>query len=309
MNQSPQFEPIEEGNPRRRPALLPPFVRFLIAAVWTAVVFWGSGFVYALFPGHDLLPGLLFRVIACSLTAGGFLFFLRVLDGNQLPPPVALGFPLDRTAGRQFTVGLALGALFISGDAALIAAFGSLRLHLHLTPATMLRAFAVTVLLLFGAVLEELSFRGYPFQMLIEAFGAFWAVVFLSALFGAVHLGNPDAQGLLSWGFFNTLAVGLLFAIARVRTASLWFSTGLHFGWNLFQGAVFGLPVSGLHEFSTVVTATVHGSRALTGGDYGPEGSAICAIVLVIAFPLLWAVTTSQNIRHQPPGLSGTTGI
>ena len=80
------------------------------------------------------------------------------------------------------------------------------------------------------------SFRGYPFQKLTEACGAFWAVVVLSALFGAVHLGNPDAGGWLSWGFFNTLAVGVLFALARIRSGSLWFSFGLHFGWNLFQG-------------------------------------------------------------------------
>ncbi len=156
----------------------------------------------------------------------------------------------------------------------------------------LLRAAAVAVLLFFGALLEELSFRGYPFQKLTEAFGAFWAVVFLSALFGAVHLGNPDAQGFLSWGFFNTLGVGLLFALARIRTGSLWFSVGLHFGWNLFQGAVFGLPVSGLRDFSTVVSATVHGSAALTGGGYGPEASATCTIVLVVALPLLVVLTS-----------------
>ncbi len=144
-----------------------------------------------------------------------------------------------------------LGGVLIAADVAFIAGFGSLRFHLHLGRHMLLRAVAVTVLLFFGALLEELSFRGYPFQKLTEAFGAFWAVVFLSALFGAVHLGNPDAQGFLSWGFFNTLAVGLLFALARIRTGSLWFSVGLHFGWNLFQGAVFGLPVSGLHDFST----------------------------------------------------------
>jgi membrane protease YdiL (CAAX protease family) len=304
-----QFEPLGAGKPYRMPTPLPPFVRFMVAAVWTIAVFWGSGFVYALFPERNLIPGLLFRLIACVLTAAGFTFFLRILDYNQLPLPAALGLPCDLTAGRQFTSGFALGGLLITADVAFILWFGSLRWHLHLTAHMLLHAAAVAVLLFFGALLEELSFRGYPFQKLTEAFGAFWAVVFLSALFGAVHLGNPDAQGFLSFGFFNTLAVGLLFALARIRTGSLWFSVGLHFGWNLFQGAVFGLPVSGLHEFSTLVTATVHGSQALTGGAYGPEASATCTIVLVIALPLLTVVTASRNIQHPPPSLRAASSI
>jgi membrane protease YdiL (CAAX protease family) len=309
MSEVHPIEPFRAGKPYEMPTLLPPFVRFLIAAIWTAGVFWGSGFVYAIFPDRNLVPGLLFRLIACVLTAAGFAFFLRVLDYNHWPLPAALGLPFDSVASRQFSVGLALGGLLIAADVAFIAGFGSLRFHLHLGRHMLLRAAAVGVLLFFGALLEELSFRGYPFQKLTEAFGAFWAVVFLSALFGAVHLGNPDAQGFLSWGFFNTLGVGLLFALARIRTGSLWFSVGLHFGWNLFQGAVFGLPVSGLRDFSTVVTATVHGSEALTGGAYGPEASATCAIVLVIALPLLVMLTSSPNIQHRPLGLSATSGI
>jgi hypothetical protein len=109
----------------------------------------------------------------------------------------------------------------------------------------------------------------------------------------------------LSWGFFNTLAVGVLFALVRIRSGSLWFSFGLHFGWNLFQGAVFGLPVSGLREFSTVVTATVHGSLALTGGGYGPEASATCSTVLVVGLPLVWWLTARRKKERSVPIVAG----
>jgi membrane protease YdiL (CAAX protease family) len=309
MSDARQLEMFEAGKHYRAPTLLPPLVRFMVSGVWVAAVFWGSGFVYALFPGRNLLPGLLFRLVACVLTGGGFIFFIRVLDYNSLPLPLALGLPCDRIAGRQWGTGVVLGGMLITADVLCIGWFGSLRFHFHLTRHVLVRAAVVVLLLLFGALLEELSFRGYPFQKLTEALGAFWAVIALSALFGAVHLWNPDSQGWLSWGFFNTLAVGVLFALARIRSGSLWFSCGLHFGWNLFQGAVFGLPVSGLGEFSTVVTARAQGPAALTGGAYGPEGSAICAIVLVMAFPLLWLLTGSQNIQHRRPGSSAASGI
>jgi uncharacterized protein len=294
MTAEAQSEAGGGGDLYRAPVPIPALARFVIAALWTAGVFWASGFVYALFPGHNLIPDLLFRVVACVLTAGGYVVFLRVLDYNGSPVAVALALPLNGAARRQFSTGLALGGLLIAGDVGAIACFGSLQFHLHLSRAMVLRAAGVGALLLFGALLEELSFRGYPFQKLAESCGAFWAVVALSALFGAVHLGNPDAGGWLSWGFFNTLAVGVLFALARIRSGSLWFSFGLHFGWNLFQGAVFGLPVSGLNEFSTLVTANAHGPLALTGGDYGPEASAACSIVLVVAVPLVWWLTARR---------------
>lgn len=298
-----------DGRVYPAPAPLPPFVRFLIAAFWTAAVFWASGFVYAIFPERNLLPGVLFRLVGCLLTGAGFVFFLRVLDGNFAPSSVALGLPLDLTAARQWVVGFALGGLFICADVLGIALFGSLRLHVHVTHGLVLRSGAVAVLLVSGALMEELSFRGYPFQKLTETFGAFGAVIALSALFGAVHLHNPEAQGWLSWSFFNTLAVGVLFALARIRTGSLWFPFGLHFGWNLFQGAVFGLPVSGLREFSTVVTANVRGSAALTGGGYGPEASATCSIVLVVALPVIWIFTSTRKIQHRPPAHDPASSI
>jgi membrane protease YdiL (CAAX protease family) len=298
MTDAPIGGPLGREYPA--PAPLPSFVRFLIAAFWSAAVFWGSGFVYLLFPERNLLPGVLFRLVGCVLTAAGFAFFLRVLDGNFAPPSVALGLPLDSTAGRQWVVGFALGGLFIGTDALCIAAFGSLRLHLHLSGPLLLRSGAVAVLLLAGALMEELSFRGYPFQKLTETFGAFGAVIVLAALFGAVHLHNPEAQGWLSWSFFNTLAVGIVFALARIRTGSLWFPFGLHFGWNFFQGAVFGLPVSGLTEFSSLITSTARGPVTLTGGGYGPEASATCSMVLAAALPLVWVFTSTRKIQHHP---------
>jgi hypothetical protein len=113
----------------------------------------------------------------------------------------------------------------------------------------------------------------------------------------------------MSWAFLNTLVVGLLFALARIRTGSLWFSFGLHFGWNLFQGAVFGLPVSGISNFTSIVSAKAHGSPALTGGAYGPEASATCSIVLVVALPLLWWLTAPRNNQRQTPNLESSIGI
>lgn len=278
---------------------LPALVRFIISALWCLAAFWLASFVYAFFPHRALVPGLLYRLLACLLVLAGFVFFLRVLDLNFRPLTAALSFPFDRTAGRQLSTGFAAGALLITADALVIALGGSLHFHLHLTPHMLVRALGVLLLLFCGALLEELSFRGYPFQKLTEAVGAVWAVVFLGILFSALHLGNPNSEGFLSWGFFNTLAIGLILALIRIRTGSLWFCFGLHYGWNLFQGLVLGLPVSGLREFAALITTGVAGPRSLTGGDYGPEASATCAIILVLSVPFLWRLTGKRSLQHR----------
>jgi hypothetical protein len=108
-----------------------------------------------------------------------------------------------------------------------------------------------------------------------------------SALFAAAHLGNPNAGGVLSWAFFNTIAIGVLLAVAYLRTRTLWFPFGIHFGWNFALGFVFGLPVSGLSDFSVLVHGSIRGRRWLTGGAYGLENSGAAAILLALSLLLV----------------------
>lgn len=283
-------------------ALVPAGVRFLIAGLWAFLVFRGSGIVYDLLPTHNLIPGVVYGILGCTLLGAGFFFFVRVLDGREMPPLLSISLPLDRTALRQWIAGLVLGAGLIVANVAAIALFGQLRLHLHLNRAAVLRALLGAAMMLGGALMEEIAFRGYPLQKLAECLGTLWAVLVLSALFGAVHLANPASQGWKSWGFFNTLAVGILFALARIRTGSLWLSFGMHFGWNLCQGTIFGLPVSGITQFASLVTARVHGPVALTGGAYGPEASAACSLVLLAALPITWLCTSARSLQHRTAG-------
>ena len=243
-----------------------------------------------------------------SSPAPGFALFLRVLDYNPLPLPVALGLPLDRTATRQFGTGLGLGALLITAD---VAYHRLLRLAATFISTSsrymLLRAAAVAVLLFCAALLEELTFRGYPFQKLTEAWAPSGPSSCSPPCSGPFIL-ESRRPGAGSVGDSSTpLPSEFSCALARIRSGSLWFPFGLHFGWNLFQGAVFGLPVSGLREFSSLVTAITQGPPALTGGDYGPEASVTCAMVLFLALPLLWFLTASPRIQHRPASLPPTS--
>jgi membrane protease YdiL (CAAX protease family) len=109
--------------------------------------------------------------------------------------------------------------------------------------------------------------------LLIRAFGLTIALIASAALFGALHLANPNAT------IFAAAAIaveaGLMLAAFYVATGRLWMSVGVHAAWNFMQGPFFGARVSGNIEHGSVFTsAPVQGaSDILTGGAFGPEAS------------------------------------
>ena len=287
-------KPISEFRQSPERPGIPAAVRFLLAAVLAIIVNSVLPVVcFALFGYHVVLADIAYRWSGSAILLGGFLLFARVLDQVENDPWAYIGLPKERGDIRQSVIGVAIGALLITLAVLVISVKGNLNLQVTASGRAVVRALLVTVLLLGGAVLEELMFRGYPFQRLIEAIGAPGAILVLSAFFGAVHLGNPNAGGLWSWGFFNTLAVGVLFAVAYLRSRTLWLPIGIHFGWNFFLGVVYGLPVSGIKDFSVIVRSTAHGSRLLTGGPYGIEASLTGSIVIVFGIFLVAFLPTS----------------
>ncbi len=66
---------------------------------------------------------------------------------------------------------------------------------------------------------------------------------------------------------------------------------GFHFAWNASIAVLFGLPVSGITDFASVVQTRAIGRFWLTGGNYGPEGAAFTVIVLLIGIAILVRIT------------------
>ncbi|HET7359756.1 MAG TPA: CPBP family intramembrane glutamate endopeptidase, partial [Rhodanobacteraceae bacterium] len=67
-------------------------------------------------------------------------------------------------------------------------------------------------------------------------------------------------------------------------TRSLWTCIGLHAAWNIMQGTVYGIPVSGGKADGWLVSYRT-GPDWLSGGPFGPEASVValgCCSVLSI---------------------------
>lgn len=138
----------------------------------------------------------------------------------------------------------------------------------------------VSVVLLFGAVGEEMLFRGYAFQLLIRSIGPFATILPTSVLFGLAHLPNENSTAL---GIVNTMLWGVLFGYAYIRTGALWLPIGLHFGWNVTL-PLFGVNLSGFTMGATGYALHWKVGSLWSGGAYGPEGSVLTTAIVVAMF-------------------------
>ncbi|MGW6035523.1 CPBP family intramembrane glutamic endopeptidase [Gordonia terrae] len=127
---------------------------------------------------------------------------------------------------------------------------------------------------------EEIVVRGYLLQWHGFTLTNGWvAVVLPSVLFAVVHL---DFHPLV---LLNIFLFGLLFSFLSLASGSIWLAAGLHTAWNMAQSNIFGILGESSARDVTVFTfgSDTGTSSILTGGDYGPEGSALTTIVLVVA--------------------------
>lgn len=154
-----------------------------------------------------------------------------------------------------------------------------------------LPAFAFTIVsLAIGVAGEELLFRGYAFQALIEKFGAVVSIGLISFLFGWGHTNNPHATLL---GGVNTALWGMILGAAVVRTRDLWLAMGLHFGWNLVL-PLFGAPLSGLTIRVSGYVLQWRAGPLWSGGEYGPEAGLPTLLVIPLLAWFLWKAPLRQ---------------
>jgi uncharacterized protein len=192
-------------------------------ALFLALTIAVAGLVSVLLP-----PGVLTgsaALLAGSVVAG---CALLVLDGR---PPAALGFPLGRGMLIDSGRGLVLGTAVALAVVALMAVAGGLRWATDegAARAWLIGAGGALLFLALPAAAEEALLRGYPLQALAEAWGPWWALGLTAGAFAALHLANP---GVSTIGTLNVAAAGVFLGIVYLRTASLWWATGTHLGWN-----------------------------------------------------------------------------
>jgi uncharacterized protein len=208
------------------------------------------------------------------------------------------GLPARQAFGKLFWQGAVWG---FAGITLLISAlygfhaftFGHVVLHgLRIA---RFAAFWALMFLIVGLV-EEFLFRGYS-QFTLARGIQFWpAAVILSSAFGLVHLRNGGEQ----WtGALAAAFIGFFFCLTLRRTGTLWFAVGFHAAWDWGETFFYSVPDSGMVSPGHLLSTSLHGPAWLSGGSVGPEGSALCFLVIAIAwvsFARLYPGSTSSKV-------------
>ncbi len=315
---------ISGGRVRALWRLLTQFFAFrvLVGLVFNAllVALWLAGSVgrttsggldTPLFPGAATVPlvsgvaGLVGAVVTVWLAG-------RFLDRR---PFSDFGFHLGAGWWLDLLFGMVLGAVLITGVFVVELGFGWVLVAGAFETFGTNGPFAPSVLLpvvMFVCVgfYEETVFRGYQLKNAAEGLnypslgprGAIllaWALS--SVFFGVLHANNPSAT-LVST--FNIVLAGLLLGFGYVLSGELAIPIGLHITWNLFQGAVYGFPVSGFGPLGATFLATKQtGPDLWTGGSFGPEAGLLAPVAMLLGMLLiaLWTrLRTGRVSLHSP---------
>ena len=271
---------------------------FLLSVLLCCAAFVACGYVAGAIAGdHVLQFELIFRSVLTTILFVGFSWLLAVGHHVESRRLAAQGLPIIQGSLREFAFGCGLGFALVVLAVCAVALLGHLSFRLTVTGQALVRSLAVLFVLLTGSLAEELMFRGYPFQRLVEAIGAGGAIAVFAVLFGLVHLLNPGAT---AWGLIDTVVIGIALSVAYLRTRALWLPWGFHFGWNATLGLACGLPVSGIRLFNTLIHTSASGPSWLTGGTYGLEASLPGASAVIVALIVLWRLPLRAIKFNEP---------
>jgi membrane protease YdiL (CAAX protease family) len=265
----------------------------------------GGATVAATLPLDGVVARALASTVAALITLGLAGLAALALDRR---PVADFGLGLDRDWALDCVFGIALGAVLmgllfaVELAAGWLVVRGTVRTGGLSPPA----AFGAAVVLFLAVGLgEELLLRGYVLTNVAEALrglGNRWALALATLLsagvFGALHAGNPNATPV---SVAAISLAGVMLALGYLLTGELAIPVGLHVGWNLFQGPVFGFPVSGLDLGIALLVVEVRGPERLTGGAFGPEAGLLGVAAMVVG---TGAIAGYVRLRHGPLSLA-----
>ena len=219
-------------------------------------------------------------LITVFQVAGSFLALWLATKYIDRKPLISIGLSVKDKA-NEMLAGLGFALAFIGGLFFVLWLLGAITItgYVGFKPGV----FIVSMMLFLAAFDEELIFRGYVLNNMMDSSSRWVALAGSSALFALMHAGNPSVWS--NWVPMTELfAAGFILGISYTFTKNLWFPTFFHFGWNFFQGLL-GFEISGINVDSWKMIShenTGNVPDIISGGAFGIEGSAItlsCTII------------------------------
>lgn len=185
----------------------------------------------------------------------------------------------------EYLSGVVVGFVIFSAAVLICVLTGSLKLEGFSSTFTIGTFFLFTVGYMIQGMAEEVLCRGYFLVSVGRRYSMLTAIIANSLFFAALHLAN---SGISLPAFVNLILFGVFASVYFVKRDNIWGIGALHSVWNLVQGNVYGIRVSGMQTSCTVFSSEMtEGKELVNGGTFGLEGGLAVTIVLLAGIVIL----------------------
>jgi membrane protease YdiL (CAAX protease family) len=227
---------------------------------------------------------------------------LRFVDRR---PVALLGLGFYKGALRELVIGMFMGFVLIVVSVSVLWLAGWARFSFNgVSTGLLMYLLGVLIILTISAAYEELLFRGYVFQSLIEGSNIWITLLVFSLLFAAAHLTN---EGVTAYSIATTVIAGVFVGVVYFKTRALWMCIGAHFMWNWTMCPLFGIGLSesrflrrSLFAYEPSEASFIHGQDAMSEIVLG----ILVLGVTICLWRAKWLRPAERNRslwRHYPP--------
>ncbi len=232
----------------------------------------------AITSNNSVMITSLLATIATTLVVMGFCKWIQKRKMNTL------GFHKKGWV-KEYLIGWLVGFVLFSAAVLICVMTGSLT-FVGISP-----NFAVGTFLLFtlGFIVqgmsEEVLCRGYFMVSVGRRYSMWVAVIVNSVAFAVLHLRN---SGISVLAVVNLALFGAFASVYFVKRNDIWGICAVHSVWNLVQGNVYDIRVSGMKLSCSLLSSEItEGKELINGGAFGLEGGLAVTIVLVVGTIIL----------------------
>ncbi|MDE5891504.1 MAG: CPBP family intramembrane metalloprotease [Acetatifactor sp.] len=199
---------------------------------------------------------------------------------------------------KEYLCGLGAGFLMFSAAVLLCVVTGSLKFQ-GLSATFSAGIFVLFVLgYMVQGMGEEVLCRGYFLVSVGRRYPLAVGIFANAVLFAALHLLN---DGISVLAFINLVLFGVFASVYFIKRGNIWGVGALHSIWNLVQGNVYGIRVSGMQSTCSILSSEmVAGRELINGGDFGLEGGLAVTIVLVAGTLIMLATKQQRYVEETP---------
>jgi len=207
---------------------------------------------------------------------------LKYIDKRPLS---ILGLGFYKGNLKEFSVGMLIGIIVGSISIAIMYLFGFASFSLNNIQIDLLIYLGCVLgILIISAAFEEVFFRGYIFQALLEGRNLIVTLIIFSLVFGAAHLSN---DGITAYAIIFTIAAGVFLGVLYYKTRSLWICIGMHYVWNFIFGPVFGIGLENNRFLRrSIFNYTEVDSNLFIGSEAASD--LIQSIIILIFTVIIW---------------------